>query len=300
MPVLQHDLHVADGARMMAMRAMLAVAGRPRLIPDGRPATDEMMAKIDAPAGVRFEPAEIAGVGGWWCRVPDADPAAAILYLHGGAYVMGSAAAYRHFAGQIALRAGADTFVVDYARAPERAFPAAFVDALAVHDALREDGRRVALCGDSAGGGLALALLLETARAGAPPVAAAAMSPWIDLSCAGETMETRAGADPLLSRATLEEAAGQYLGAADPHDPRASALEGDVAAMPPVTIHVGDDEVLLDDTVRFVARAEAAGRDCAAHVWSGMVHVFPANLSLHVAREALTDIGSFLRGRLGR
>ena len=196
-------------------------------------------------------------------------------------------------------RAGAAAFVADYALAPERPFPGAFSDARAALDGLGEFGaRRIALCGDSAGGGLALALLLATARTPRSPLGAAVMSPWIDLSLSGASMRTRSTADPLLSRDALAAAVRLYLNGGDPHDPRASALDGDFTGMAPVRIHVGDAEVLLDDAVRFAACAEGVGVVCDAHVWDGMVHVFPANLLLHAAKAALDDVGVFLRDRL--
>ena len=299
MAVVHHDLHLADQAAMLAMRAALAVSAKPVLDPDSRPSFDAMISRSPAPEGVAFEAGEVGGVAGWWCRPQGADLSAVILYLHGGAFVLGSAAAYRHFAGQVAARASAAAFVADYALAPERPFPGAFSDARAALDGLGELGtRRIALCGDSAGGGLALALLLATARTPRPPLGAAVISPWIDLSLSGASMRTRSTADPLLSRDALAEAVRLYLNGGDPHDPRASALDGDFAGMAPVRIHVGDAEVLLDDAMRFAERAEGAGRVCDAHVWDGMVHVFPSNLLLHAAKAALDDVGVFLRDRL--
>lgn len=299
MAVLHHDFHLADQAVMLAMRAALAVSAKPVLDPESRPGFDAMISRTPAPDGVAFEAGEVGGVAGWWCRPQGADPLAAILYLHGGAFVLGSAVAYRHFVGQVAVRAGATAFVADYALAPERPFPAAFSDARAAFDGLGELGaRRITLCGDSAGGGLALALLFATTRTPCPPLGAAVMSPWIDLSLSGASMQTRSTADPLLSRDALAEAVRLYLNGANPHDPQASALDSDFGGMAPVRIHVGDAEVLLDDAVRFAERAEGAGRVCDAHVWNGMVHVFPSNLLLHAAKAALDDIGVFLRDRL--
>jgi len=297
MAVIHHELHLADRAAMLAMRAALAEGAKPALRPESRPGFDEMIARTPAPDGVLFEAGDIGGVGGWWCRPRNAHERAATLYLHGGAYVLGSAAAYRHFAGQLAIRAGVATFVADYALAPERPFPAARGDARAAFDALPALGvDRIALCGDSAGGGLALSLLLETARTPRPPLGAVALSPWIDLSLSGDTMTTRADADPLLSREALSEAARLYLDGVDPHDPRASALRGDFAGLPPVRLHVGDAEVLLDDALRFGALADAAGSICDVHVWEDMVHVFPSNLAmLRAAGEALDDAGTFLK-----
>lgn len=304
MTVATHELYLADRAVMLAMRGVLAVSDKPASSPEARPGFDEMIAKVAAADGVEYEAAEIGGVPGWWCRPAYAIPGAAILYLHGGAYILGSAYAYRNFAGQIAARAGVAAFVTDYALAPERPFPAAFDDALAAYEALENAGYdAIAIAGDSAGGGLALALLSKVARRSEvgkakPPAGAVVMSPWIDLTLSGDTMTTRADADPLLTRDTLAQASALYLGPADPRDPRASALFGPLSGLPPVTIHVGDDEILLDDSLRYARQAEAAGGSADVHVWEGMVHVFPTNSLLKAASEALDQIGASLRTAL--
>ena len=293
MTITTHRLHLADRAIMLAMRGVLAVSRKPASSPEARPKFDTMVAKVAAADGVAYQTAQVGGVPGWWCRPADAIPGAAILYLHGGAYLLGSAWAYRNFASQVATRAGVAVFVVDYGLAPERPFPAAFEDALAAYQGLGDAGYdAIALAGDSAGGGLALALLAAVAerarRESAKPCAGAVvLSPWADLALSGETMTTRADADPLLTRDVLAEASSLYLGSADPRDPRASALYGSLAGLPPVTIHVGDDEILLDDALRYAQRIEDAGGRADLHVWKGMVHVFPINPLLRAAGEAL-------------
>jgi len=128
------------------------------------------------------------------------------------------------------------------------------------------------------------------------PVGAAVMSPWTDLALSGASMETRAEADPLLTKESLASTARLYLGAHDPHDPLSSPLYGDLAGLPPVRIHVGEDEVLLDDSLRYGERFESKGGTIQVHTWEGMIHVFPSNVALlHAAKEALDDIGNFLR-----
>ena len=300
MAVTHHDEHVDDHAAMLAVRAALASSAPPPLAPESRPGFDELLAKTPTAAGVVLTPGQVADVPGWWCRPSTTATQSAILYFHGGAYVLGSAAAFRGFASQIACRVGAAVFVADYALAPERPFPAAFNDMQRAFQGLRRQGfKKLAFAGDSAGGGLALALLLHPSPE--RPVAAAVFSPWIDLSLAGTTMETRAGSDPLLSREAIASAADQYLNGANPLDPRVCALAGDFASMPPVRIDVGDDEVLLDDSLRFDELARSAGAACDVHVWKGMVHVFPSNITvLKAAGEALDHAGAFLREALGR
>ena len=301
MTLTTHKLYFADRVVMLAMRCVLAVSAKPASSPEARPGFDKMIAKITGAEGVEYEAAEIGGVSGWWCRPANAVPGKVILYLHGGAYLLGSAYAYRNFAGRIAARAAVATFVADYGLAPERPFPAAFNDALAAYEGLENAGcDAVAIAGDSAGGGLALAIFSAVSkrpqsRQAKPPVAAVVMSPWLDLTLSGGTMTARAGSDPLLTRDTLAQASALYLGPADPRDSRASALFGSLASLPPVTIHVGDDEILLDDTLRYAREVEAVGGSADVHVWKGMVHVFPTNSLLKAASEALDQIGASLR-----
>jgi len=256
---------------------------------------------------VSYEAATVGGVSGWWCSPPNTIEGAAILYLHGGAYVLGSASAYRNFAAQIAVRAKAVTFIPDYKLAPEHQFPGAVDDALAAYRGLSGAGySSLALAGDSAGGGVALSLLsIATAisKDGSVlrPTVAAVMSPWTDLALAGDSIKARADADPLLTRDALQKAAKLYLGEQDLRNPQASPLYSDLAGLPPVLLPVGEDEILLDDSRRYAERINSAGGTARIDVWQGMVHVFPSNVELlHAAREALDDIGEFLHSHLGR
>jgi monoterpene epsilon-lactone hydrolase len=301
MTTTYHEEHLLDRAAMIAMRAMIALQPAASFGPEGRPAFDALMEKTSAPDGVTFEQSSIGGIGGWWCRPENVGAHSAVLYLHGGAYVVGSAAAYRHFVAQIAARAGTSVFIADYGLAPERPFPAAFDDAKATYRGLVAAGfTKIGLVGDSAGGGLALALLSDLINAASvEPAAVVVMSPWIDLALTGESMTSRAKADPLLSRATLQAAAQLYLAHQDPNDPRISALSAELGIFPLIQIHTGEDEVLLDDSRRYAERVKAAGGNVQLHIWQGMVHVFPANLALlRAAKEALDLLGNFLRSRL--
>jgi acetyl esterase/lipase len=178
-------------------------------------------------------------------------------------------------------------------------------EAQACYKGLVEKGfGKIALAGDSAGGGLALVLLsMLVAKArdvsALRPAGAAVMSPWTDLALSGTSTETRAEADPLLTKESLASAARLYLGRHDPRDPLASPLYGDLARLPQVRIHVGEDEVLLDDSLRYGERIEIQGGTVQIHTCQGMIHVFPSNVALlHAANEALDDIGNFLRQQL--
>jgi epsilon-lactone hydrolase len=304
---IYHKEHLLDRAAMLAMRAMLALQPAADLGPGGRAAFDEAMAKMPSAEGVTYEAGVVGGVSGWWCRPAHTDPDTAILYLHGGAYVLGSAQAYRHFAGQIATRAEAAVFVANYGLAPERPFPAAVDDADAAYRGLALAGfSSIAVAGDSAGGGLALITAARMARAARHgsvprPAAVCVMSPWIDLALTSDSIGTRAKHDPLLTRDALEGARRLYLGQANAKDPRASPLYGDLTDLPPVMLHVGEDEILLDDARRYAELLAQSGLAAELHIWEGMVHVFPANLVLlRAAREALDIAGEFLRCHLAR
>jgi epsilon-lactone hydrolase len=296
MTVITHPLSVKDAA---AMRQFLeAVKGAKGTIngPGARPMFDDLMGHVPPAMGMIAEEARLGGVPGWWVR--PAQPAAgrAILYLHGGAYVLGSAKAYRSFVGQIVARSGVPAFVADYGLAPERPFPAAIEDARRAYDALVAEGfAQIVLAGDSAGGGLTLALLALVKDADIAPVAAVAMSPWTDLGLESPSMLTQDAADPLLDAASLAANAGLYLGDHDRRDPLASPVHSDRSGLPPVLIHVGDAEVLRDDTLRYAQGTS----DVEAHVWEGLTHVFPSNIGmLEAAEQALDTIGTFLRKHL--
>jgi monoterpene epsilon-lactone hydrolase len=226
-----------------------------------------------------------------------------ILHAHGGWFNWGSAESFRHFVGHIARSARAKAFVPDYRLAPENPLPAALDDVHACYLGLVESGARsIALTGDSAGGNLALVLLaLVSARSfiSRPAVGAVVLSPVTDLAMKGASWESRKTADPLFVREQAEELVRAYLNGRDPADPAASPLYGDLAGLPPVRVHVGDDEVLLDDSIRYVERAVAAGVDAKVDVWEGMVHGFLCSIGqLDAAAQALDAIGAFLSKQL--
>jgi monoterpene epsilon-lactone hydrolase len=305
MTMMHHPEDLLDRAAMVAMRLMLGSAKGSVNGPDARKAFDEMMEHVPAASGVTYVAATIGGVSGWWCRPEDAVKGAAILYLHGGGYVVGTAQAYQHFVGQVAARTRVAAFVPEYRLAPEFPFPAAVEDAQATYEGLVAQGlTKIALAGDSAGGGLALILLswaAAKARAGSGliPKGAAVISAWTDLGMTGESMKTRAEADPLSTPGSLAAMARLYLGDRDARDPLASPLCGDLTGLPPVRMHVGEDDVLLDDSVRYGKRFEQVGGTIQVHTWQGMIHVFPSNVALlRAAKEALNNVGDFLKWQL--
>jgi len=300
--ITTHPLDPGDAAVTAAIRAgARAAKGTPQGI-EARGYFDAFMESVSPRDDVTFETDTIGGIAGIWVLPSHWRPDAAILHLHGGWFNFGSAKAYRHLVGHIAARAGARAFVPDYRLAPEHPFPAATDDVLACYQALAAmDIRRVAVTGDSAGGNLALGLaarVTETASASATLVGVALLSPVTDLTLSGATYETRADADPFFTRAQVAALVQSYLGNADPKHPLASPLGARLSGMPPVRIHVGDDEILLDDSRRYVDRAVAAGVDARLDVWMGMPHGFPTSVGrLKAAAQALDAMGLFLTER---
>ncbi len=286
--------------------------------PDASP--EELRAGMSAgdaafvpPPGVTFEPVTIASgsgssrstapVSALWVRPDGGDPTATLLYFHGGGYVIGSPDTHRNITGRLALALGCPVLSVDYRLAPEHPYPAAVDDAVGAYEFLLDRGvapERIAVAGDSAGGGLTLALLLALRDAEIPlPAAGAPISPWTDLSLSGASMQTKAEVDPMVTEAGLRRMADWYLAGHDPLDPLASPLFGDLAGLPPLLVHVGDSETLLDDSVRLHERAQAAGVDCTLEVFPEMIHVFHAFVGLFPeADAAVAELAAFVRGHL--
>src|SRR6202140_2304180 len=286
------------------MRAMVRSSKGARPGIEARGQFDALMESVLPHEDLTFEVKTLGGIPGLWVHPADWRSGEAIVHLHGGWFNFGSAKAYRHLVGHVAARAGARVFIPDYRLAPEYPFPVATDDVLACYQELAErDVHRIALTGDSAGGNLALGLAArvtdEAASINATLVGVAVLSPVTDLTLSGATYETRADADFFFTRPQVAELVHSYLGNAAARDPLASPLHRRHSGMPSTRIHVGDDEVLLDDSLRYVERAVAAGVDARADVWVGMPHGFPASVGrLKAAAQALDAIGAFLAERL--
>ena len=254
------------------------------------------------PADVKIEHVAASAVPAEWLSPPGARDGVAILYLHGGGYVIGSPRSHRHLAAAIGSAAGSCVLLPDYRLAPEHPFPAAVDDAVAAYRWLLERPiapRGIVIAGDSAGGGLTVATLLALRDAGLPlPAAGVCISPWVDLACGGASYGTRATVDPIVTRDAVAAMATRYLAGQDPKTPLASPLYADLRGLPPLLIHVGDAEVLLDDAGQLAERARAAGVEAALDVWDEMIHVwhwfFPM---LDEGRTAIDCIGGFIRAR---
>jgi acetyl esterase/lipase len=263
----------------------------------------QAMASITRPPpGTAVDPVDAGGVPAEWLTAPGASQDRVLLYFHGGAYQAGSAAGLRHLVGLLSGAARARALSVDYRLAPEHPFPAAIEDAVAAYRWLLASGAdpaRIAVAGDSAGGGLALGALVALRDAGEPmPAAAVLLSPWTDLALTGESVRTRAAADMMIKPERMTESAALYLAGADPRHPYASPLYADLHALPPLLIHVGDAEVILDDSTRLAARARDAGLEVSLEIWDEMPHVFPAFAGLlPEADQAIEHIGAWLDQR---
>jgi monoterpene epsilon-lactone hydrolase len=236
--------------------------------PQVRAAFEEMLAAVPFSDDLSCDAIDLGGIPGLRMASPDAEPATALLYLHGGAYVIGSAQAYRSLAAELARAAGAVAYSIDYRLAPEHPMPAAIEDAAAAYRALLAEGfdaSRIVIAGDSAGGGLTLATLLALRDAG----------------------------DPL-------PAAALFLANADPRDPRASPAFADLAGLPPLLIQVGTAEILLDDAIAVARAAGLAGVEARLAIWADMIHVWHAfAFMLPEGRAAIEEAGQFLRRHLG-
>jgi len=246
----------------------------------------------------QVRPVDANGIPAAWVGAPAEGPV--VLFFHGGGYQAGSIRSHADLMDRIAGSSGFRVLGFDYRLAPEHRFPAALEDALAVYRWLLDSGvapRSIAFAGDSAGAGLAMATLFA-ARDGQLPLPAAAvlLSPWLDMETTGESYETRAGVDPMTQRDKLRLMARTYLGRdGDPRNPLASPIHGDLSGLPPVLIHVGDHETVLDDSRAFARMAAASGSDVEVVVWDEMIHHFQAFPELAETRLSIEQIAAFLR-----
>lgn len=255
------------------------------------------------PRSVRLEPTTVASREALWIHARGADPRRAILYLHGGGYVSGSIGMYRDLARRLSEAAGARVLLVDYRLAPEHPFPAAVDDAVAAYRSLLDlgfDPSRLAIAGDSAGGGLTLSTLVASRDGGLPmPAAAWVISPWTDLAYRGESLARNREVDPMIRVELIKPTAAWYLNETHPETPLASPLYAELHGLPPTLVHVGSTEVLLDDSTRLAARMREHGGTVELRVYDDLPHVFHLFAPyVRESRAAIREAGAFLSARL--
>lgn len=249
------------------------------------------------------KPVDAGGVPAAWIGDDTTRKDSVILFVHGGGFRMGSIASHRDLCFRIARATGCRALSLGYRLAPEHPFPAALDDAIAAYRRLLEQGynaNEIVLAGDSAGGGLAVSLMVALREQGIPmPRAAVLLSPWVDLTASGDSYRTRAAVDPVHQRAMVLILSKVYLAGGDASDPRASPLFADLTGLPPLLIQAGDHETILDDAIRLVQNARAAGVDVTLDIAPDMIHVFQMYAEeLAEARSAIADIGHFLARHL--
>jgi acetyl esterase/lipase len=264
---------------------------------------EEMMAAIPVPADVTTSPGSLGGIPVVNVEVAGADPKRTIFYLHGGAYAIGTAASSVGLASDLARRAGTRLVTVDYRLAPEHPQPAAIQDAVAAYRGLLDSGASastIAVAGESAGAGLAAALLVALNHAGLPqPTSAVLMSPWADLTLSGDSISSKAALDPALTPEGLARRAADYVAGSDREGELVSPIFADLTGLPPLLIQAGSHEILLDDAARLAARAAAADVAVTLEVTPGVPHVFQGFAAiLDEGDAALTSAGEFLRAHL--
>jgi monoterpene epsilon-lactone hydrolase len=294
------------GSQNLEMIVKMLRARKTEKIPpieDMRAYLEKMGSFFPVAKDIVCEPVDANGIPAEWIIAPGAAQDLALLYLHGGGYTIGSINSHRHLASRLSKSAKVRVLAIDYRLAPEHPFPAALEDARAAYRWLLAQGfcqAKLAIAGDSAGGGLTMAVLvaLRDEDAGLP-AAAVCMSPWVDLAGTGNSMRTKAEVDPMVRQDGVRMMAKMYLGQADATTPLASPLYADLSGLPPLLIQVGTSEVLLDDAVRLAERAKSAGVNVTLEQWEDMIHVWQFFASmLPEGGQAIERIGQFIQAML--
>ncbi|HKL63564.1 MAG TPA: alpha/beta hydrolase [Woeseiaceae bacterium] len=293
--------------RARLTRALLRLRVRLRKpdapMPERRARLDRLGGAISAADGVDVDREEVGGRYAEWLVPLRAAEDEVILYLHGGAYTAGSCASHRNAVSHIVRAAGMRLLMPEYRLAPEHPFPAALDDGLTAYRWLLERGvpaRKVILAGDSAGGGLALAVMLAARDEGLPlPGAASLISAWTDLAATGGSLKSRNDKDPWFDAEDIAPMARNYHQDTDPRHPLVSPLYASLAGLPPLMLQVGDHEVLLNDTTRLAEKAREAGVDVTLRVWPGMWHVWHFFVGrMPEAKQAILEMAAFIEARM--
>ncbi|PYJ10595.1 MAG: alpha/beta hydrolase [Verrucomicrobia bacterium] len=286
------------------IRALLQSKPRPVGWAERRHRLDDIGSVWPVADDVKLETVDVDGVPGEWSIAPDSDPSHVLMFFHGGGYCSGSIVSHRRMVTEAGRAAGVRTLAIAYRLAPEHPFPAAYDDALTAWRFLRNEGipaERIAVGGDSAGAGLAMALIgrLRDGREELPECAWL-VSPWTDLTMSGSTFASKDAVDPIIHKEYLYELVDAYLPAGvDRKDPRVSPLYADLTGFPPLVIQIGSAETLLDDATRLANVAGAADVSVTLEIWPHMIHAWPLwNADLEPGRRALASAGVFIRAHL--
>ena len=298
------EAEAAKAMMIMFREAAVGAGGPPPTIEQQRDSMAMVAMSATVPDGVTVSEAYAGGCRAYWHDPEGAAKDRVIMYVHGGAYAIGSPKTHERLVGHLAKVTGCRALNVDYSLAPEHPHPAAVQDSTAAYRWLLSQGYKpehIAISGDSAGGGLTLATLLSIKENGLPqPAAAVPLSPWTDMEVTGESFETNAANDVMIQRDGTQNAVAMFLGEADPRDPLASPLHGDYRGIAPIYIQVGGDETLLDDSTRVAERARNAGVEVKLDIFPEMQHVFQASVgNMPEATDAVERIGAWLRVKLG-
>ena len=291
--------------QLAALKTVLRERGKPEdpTVAEMRARIVEVGERFPAPVEAEVTPVSVAGRPAEWVVAPGSGADRAVLYLHGGGYVIGSCDTHRNLAYNISAAAKARVLLLDYRLAPESPFPAAVDDAVGAYCWLLDAGfapGRISIGGDSAGGGLTVAALVALRYRGQPmPAAGLCLSPWVDMEGVGASMTAKADEDPTLNHEVLLWFSERYLAGADARAPLAAPIYADLSGLPPLLIQVGTAEVLLDDSLRLAEHAREAGVDVSLDVAHDMMHVWHLfEPVLDEAGEAIARAGAFLRGRM--
>jgi acetyl esterase/lipase len=288
---------------IVALRALIAGRTRATEVAQMRRDIDARGLNFGLAADVTVEKVSANGVPSEWTSTPKADTDSAVLYLHGGGYVIGSLDSHRHVASEVGRAAGTRTLAIDYRMAPEHPFPAAVEDSVAAYRYLLEQGikpEKIAIVGDSAGGGLVVGAMLAIRDAGLPNAACGwCISPWVDMEALGASFVDRAATDPTVQKPTILMMAQTYLAGADPKSPYAAPIYGELRGLPPLLIQVGAAETLLDDSLRLARLAGMADVVVDLQIWPEMIHVWHLfHPVLAAGRRAIVSGGSFVRNAI--
>ena len=275
---------------------------RPKLteVSERRDAINAFAKAFPPAADVTIEKMTLGGVPAEKSRTPGDDAAGAILYVHGGGYVIGSLDSHRHLVTEAGRAAGVPVYALDYRLAPEHPFPAPVEDTVAAYKQLLAQGiaaSKITIGGDSAGGGLVIGAMLAIKDAGLPTCAAGwCISPWVDMEARGASFTDRASTDPTVQKPTILFMAGHYMGKADPRHPYASPIHGELRGLPPLLIQVGACETLLDDSLQLARLAGMADVPVDLQVWPEMIHIWHIfHPVLGAARRAIADGGVWVQ-----